>query len=67
LLLIPVQSHILPLQQIPLYALIRGVPLCAEVLDEGLGLFDIRKANELAPQFYASVLTVNAAASLGIQ
>ena len=32
-----------------------------EALDEGLGLLDIIEAHELAPQFEASLLAVNAA------
>jgi hypothetical protein len=64
LLLTPVQTHKLPLWQVPLDAVIGGVALGTKALDEGLGLFNVRKADELAPQSETPLLGMNAAASL---
>ena len=60
MLLTPVQTYKLPLWQVPLDTVIRGVPLRTKLLDEGISLLEIRKAHELAPQFNTPVLAMNA-------
>jgi len=60
----PVQTHILPLWQIPLHAVRGSVALGPKPLDKGLGILEVREAHELAPQFDAPVLAMNATASL---
>jgi predicted DNA repair protein MutK len=64
LLLVPVQTHVLPLWQIPLYGIVGGVFLCLEPLDKVLGVFNSGEADKLAPQAQAPLLAMNAAAPL---
>src|SRR5713101_6647670 len=48
----------------PLDRIGRGVALCPKPLDEGLGVFNIRKADILPPQFDAPLLTMHTASSI---
>src|SRR6266571_1134591 len=59
-----VQPHELPFRQVPLHAVVGSVALCMKPLDEGLGVFNIRKADELSPQFDAPLFGVNTASSI---
>jgi hypothetical protein len=61
---VPVQTHVLPLWQIPLYGIVGGVFLCPEPLDKVLGVFNSGEADKLAPQAQAPLLAMNAAAPL---
>jgi len=61
---VPVQTHVLPLWQIPLYGIVGGVFLCPEPLDKVLGVFTSGEADKLAPQAQAPLLAMNAAAPL---
>src|SRR5712691_11312228 len=61
---IPVQTHMPPLRQIPLHAVIGGASICSKPLDEVLGVFDIAEADELSLQSQTPLLTMNTTSSL---